>query len=200
MVAYLSRDERREQIIKAVVDIVSREGLAAATVRRIAQELGISRGQIHHHFASAEVLRAEAIREVWRRIEPAMMSEMRRLTPRERLLALLPGCDLPLGEDLAPIGSIAERLWREALDIRGEPAVREAIAEGLVRIKAEIVAALKDGVESGVFPQTIEIESAALRLVAASQGFDLLQQIMADEDLAADRLVFVEGLLRNERL
>lgn len=187
--------------MNAVVAIVSREGLASATVRRIAQELDCSPGQIHHHFASAEALRAEAVREVWRRIAPDVEAALRRMPPHERLFALLSGCsDSPLADQLGPSLQVAERLWKEALDIRREAAVREAIAEGIGDLVAEIQATLADGARLGIFPRDLDVQRVALRLLAASQGYEMLHEIGAKGDLLPDKRTFIADVLRSEDL
>ncbi|WP_039057207.1 TetR family transcriptional regulator [Enterobacter sp. Bisph1] len=58
--SYLSHDARRQMILETAVNIAFTEGLAAMTVRRVAQEAQIAVGQIHRHFASASDLKAEA--------------------------------------------------------------------------------------------------------------------------------------------
>ncbi|WP_041528132.1 TetR family transcriptional regulator [Paracoccus aminophilus] len=186
--------------MNTVIDIVSREGLAAATVRRIAQELGCSPGQIHHHFTSAEMLRAEAVREVWARLEPALLEAMMRRQPRERLLSVLSGCENVIGKELGPIMDVAERLWHEARGIRHESAVRDAIAHGINRMSDFVIATLQEGVEAGIFPPDLEVRQVAIRLISAAQGYDLLEETGSTVYLGADRATFFDELLRREKL
>lgn len=47
---------RREQLIEATIDLAIREGLAAASVRRIADEANVSLGVVHYCFSSKEAL------------------------------------------------------------------------------------------------------------------------------------------------
>jgi AcrR family transcriptional regulator len=47
----LSHDERRHRIAEVVMSVIAREGLDAATVRRIAAEVGFSTTVITHYFA-----------------------------------------------------------------------------------------------------------------------------------------------------
>ena len=49
---YLTRDERREEILQAAMRVALAEGFSAMTVRRIASEAGVATGQVHHHFTS----------------------------------------------------------------------------------------------------------------------------------------------------
>lgn len=193
--AYLSRETRRQQIMDAVTELVTHEGLQAATVRRIAQELGCSPGQIHHHFTSADALRAEAVREVWGRVYPDLTAALRRLPPRARLRVLLSGVSPT--EELARLTAVARRIWREALDIRSDPSVRAALVEVLDEFNAEIAAALTEGIAAGNFPPGIDAERSTLDLVTAVQGFDLLDELGA-LGRGPDRESFVIALLRKE--
>lgn len=54
--AYLNRDQRREMILQAAMQVALAEGFTAMTVRRIATEAQTSTGQVHHHFSEAELL------------------------------------------------------------------------------------------------------------------------------------------------
>lgn len=49
-------EQRREQLIEATIDLAIREGLAAASVRRIAAEANVSLGVVHYCFSSKEAL------------------------------------------------------------------------------------------------------------------------------------------------
>ncbi|MDX6236753.1 MAG: hypothetical protein QOG10_1568, partial [Kribbellaceae bacterium] len=56
--------ERRAELVQAAIRVATREGLAATTTRRIAQELGISVGIVHYCFRSKEELLHEVIRVI----------------------------------------------------------------------------------------------------------------------------------------
>lgn len=56
--------QRREQLVQATIALAIREGLAAATVRGIAQEAGVSLGIVHYCFASKEALLHAVVRVI----------------------------------------------------------------------------------------------------------------------------------------
>ncbi|PRX49960.1 TetR family transcriptional regulator [Prauserella shujinwangii] len=57
--ARLSSAERRRQLVRAALDVLSAEGLAAATTRRIAERAGVQLATVHYVFADKqELLRA----------------------------------------------------------------------------------------------------------------------------------------------
>jgi AcrR family transcriptional regulator len=74
--------ERRAELVQAAIRVATREGLAATTTRRIAQELGISVGIVHYCFRSKEELLHEVIR---------VIAEAQVVAARS---AILPGADL----------------------------------------------------------------------------------------------------------
>ncbi len=49
-------EERRTQLVQAAVRVISRDGVAAASTRRIAEEAGASQASVHYSFRSKEEL------------------------------------------------------------------------------------------------------------------------------------------------
>lgn len=102
---YLSKDERREEILQAAMRVALTEGFAAMTVRRIATEAGVATGQVHHHFASAGELKSLAfVRLIRDLLDAEIVGE--NAGWRERLHAML-------GSDDGGFEPYI-RLWREA--------------------------------------------------------------------------------------
>jgi AcrR family transcriptional regulator len=56
------KDERREQIFKAALQIFARKGLAAARISDIAAAAGLSYGLVYHYFRDKEELFIELVR------------------------------------------------------------------------------------------------------------------------------------------
>ena len=52
----LSEDERREQIIRGCVQVLAREGYRNASLARIAQAAGVSKGLVPHYFSDKDTL------------------------------------------------------------------------------------------------------------------------------------------------
>lgn len=83
--AYLARAERRRSIVEAAAAVVARDGLSAVTARTVAEQLGGSQGQIHHHFSSTDELAAEAWRQYSASEIDAYEEEVRGLEPIDAL-------------------------------------------------------------------------------------------------------------------
>jgi AcrR family transcriptional regulator len=58
--ARMSPVERRSAIVTAALAVMMRKGMAATTVRDVAEQMGTSSGLIHHYFASMDDLLAAA--------------------------------------------------------------------------------------------------------------------------------------------
>jgi AcrR family transcriptional regulator len=54
--AHVSAAERRPQLIKAAIDLMTREGVAAGSTRAIAAELGVAQATVHYTFGTKEGL------------------------------------------------------------------------------------------------------------------------------------------------
>jgi AcrR family transcriptional regulator len=55
-------DTKRAQFVAASLDVIANEGLAAATMRRIAAQAGATTGAVTHYFAGREAVLLEAVR------------------------------------------------------------------------------------------------------------------------------------------
>lgn len=58
------RQNRRAELMAAAIRLVARRGVKAATVRRIAQEAGVTEGAVYRHFASKEDLCQKAYYQI----------------------------------------------------------------------------------------------------------------------------------------
>ncbi|MCX5554812.1 TetR/AcrR family transcriptional regulator [Streptomyces sp. NBC_00038] len=62
-------DSRRTELITAARSVIAKEGVAAATTRRITQEAGLPHGTFHYWFSGKEELFEELIAEVIRELK-----------------------------------------------------------------------------------------------------------------------------------
>lgn len=165
---YMNRDDRRASIVEAAVEIILRDGISAATVRGVAKALEASPGQIHHHFPSADALRADAFRTLWRRLTSDLGDRLAEMPPRERLVAAL------VGDDPAYEGALA-RLWNESLAASSaEPLLKGALAEAVQEWLDVLAGAVEEGVRAGTFASGVEATEVARHLASFSMGMDTL--------------------------
>ncbi|UNC50124.1 TetR family transcriptional regulator [Enterobacter huaxiensis] len=187
---YLSKDERREEILQAAMRVALAEGLSGMTVRRIAAEAGVATGQVHHHFASGGELKSLAfIRIIRELLDAEVVGE--NATWRERLHAML-------GSDEGGLEPYI-RLWREAQILASrDPEMKGAYVLTMEMWHQETVAIIHAGHKAGVFTLTDRAENIAWRLIGLVCGLDGIYVLnMPDMDDAAfnkhlDKLIGLE--------
>lgn len=161
---YLTRDDRREAILQAAMRVALAEGFNAMTVRRIASEGGVATGQVHHHFASANALKAQA----FIRLTADMLDmELVPLTAcfRDQLHSMLGSEDGALEPYI--------RLWREALLLaHKEPEFKAAYIRTMEMWHEKVVQLIRQGRAAGEFTDGDTAEDIAWRLIALVCGLD----------------------------
>lgn len=174
----------------ALLSIVESEGLEAASIPRIARELGATTGLVQTYFRSKDELLLFAVRHLGElmneRVE-AVLAEHPRAALAERLalaLGVLTG---------AGATSDAEsRLWLAFLARAAvHPALRELHVAGAEDIRARCRAALDQARQLGQLPAELDVEYEALALAAFADGL-AVQRAVEPELMTAER---VRGLL-----
>jgi TetR/AcrR family transcriptional regulator len=61
----LPPEERRQQILQAVLEVVGTLGLTEATTRRVAERAGVSQGTLYWHFASRDEMFSAALQLIF---------------------------------------------------------------------------------------------------------------------------------------
>ena len=171
--SYLSKDERREAILQAAMQVALSEGFTGMTVRRIATEAQVATGQVHHHFASAGELKSQAfIRLIRALLDADVVAE--NASWRERLHAMLGSDDRSFEPYI--------RLWREAQLL----ATRDAEIKGAYLLTMEMwhqetVAIIRAGEQENVFTLKDSAENIAWRLIGLVCGLDGLYALSMPE-------------------
>ncbi|WP_405577730.1 TetR/AcrR family transcriptional regulator [Streptomyces sp. NBC_01092] len=107
--AHVSAAERRPQLIKAAIDLMTREGVAAGSTRAIAAELGVAQATVHYTFGTKEDL----YRAVMEQLTQDLVTQVEQAAPTDAGF-----------EDT--IGTLAEALWRTVLE---QPASYQLLTE-----------------------------------------------------------------------
>jgi AcrR family transcriptional regulator len=159
---YLSKDERREAILQAAMQVALREGLTSMTVRRIAAEAGVAAGQVHHHFASIGELKSQAFIHLIRDLLDADVVPVDS-SWREKLHAMLGSDDRSFEPYI--------RLWREAqiLAARDEE-IKGAYILTMEMWHQETVAIIHAGAANNAFILKDTADNIAWRLIGLGFG------------------------------
>lgn len=104
---------RREQICRAAATVIAREGFAGTTLRKVADEAGVSTGMLNHYFSNRQDLLTQTL---------VFVSERTQSLSREAIEGIAPGWDrLKALLDAALPGDVAlDESWRVWINAYGE--------------------------------------------------------------------------------
>lgn len=77
---------RRDQIVEATVTVLAREGYRNASINRIAEQAGISKGLVLYHFTDKNELMRQTLFRVYEQISEGIAAEIDHTRPAPELL------------------------------------------------------------------------------------------------------------------
>jgi TetR/AcrR family transcriptional repressor of bet genes len=160
---------RREQIVRATIRCLARDGYAGLTMKRVAAEAAVSQGILHYYFRDKAAMLAAAALRVTADLDRRVAAEARRARDaRARLRAVIRAC-LETAVDNRDFWTVFIEFWGEAFHDRRLATVnRQAYA----RARRLIGAGLARGIAAGEF-RRVDVEEAAAVVLALLDGISL---------------------------
>jgi AcrR family transcriptional regulator len=185
---------RRSEILDAFVRYVAERGYERTNIGDIADELGMSKGTIVHHFGTkVQMLRELEETHLGRQLDVLQMVWDRLPAPHERIAAIVYASTLL--QVTARDAMVASQ--REVMHLSDDPAMQQVRK---LRHQLEILTIdeIRNGIESGVF-RRVDVELVALQLWGSLQWmwvwFDPAGSWTPEQVGAAFVDVFLGGLL-----
>ncbi|MFJ7905631.1 TetR/AcrR family transcriptional regulator [Kitasatospora sp. NPDC096204] len=150
--AHVTAAERRPQLIKAAIDLMSREGVAAGSTRAIAAELGVSQATVHYTFGTKEDL----YRAVMDEITDELTARVGRAAPEG-------------GGFAETVAALAGELWRTVL----EPATNHQLLTELTMFALRTPRLAEARQEH--YRRAIDVTARLVAEAAARAGHELVQ-------------------------
>lgn len=179
-----SREETRQKLLDAALQVFARNGYERATVDEIVREAGFSKGAFYVHFETKEDLfwemleeRITAQQETFRQVVDASLS----VAENERRIL-----EQAFNMSAHPLGP-AVILEFTAHGMRNEK-VREQLARMYERWHTFVAETLTAGQELGVVRKDIDLSLLASTIMALFEG-SMIQSHFAPENLRLDRKV-----------
>ncbi|MCK7622250.1 TetR family transcriptional regulator C-terminal domain-containing protein [Streptomyces sp. RS10V-4] len=145
----VNHQERREEIARALWRVVEQRGVTRLSLREVAQEAGMSHGQLQHYFASRAALLCFAMdfaaEQTADRVDRGVRELGDRPHPRDVLRLLLTEM-LPLHADARATSRMSAAYVLEALHDEGlRTRARDGIAQGRELVEQVVRRAIADG-------------------------------------------------------
>jgi TetR/AcrR family transcriptional regulator, cholesterol catabolism regulator len=185
---------RRSEILDAFVRYVAERGYDRTNLGDIADELGMSKGTIVHHFGTkAQMLQELEETHLTRQLDVLRMVWDRLAAPHERIAAIIYASALL--QVIARDATVASQ--REVLQLSDDPTMQQ-VRKLRHQLQTLAIDEIRNGIESGVF-RSVDVELAALQLWGSLQWmwvwFDLADPRTPEQVGAAFVDVFLGGLL-----
>jgi TetR/AcrR family transcriptional repressor of bet genes len=194
-------DERRLQIMGALVKVMARRGYDGASVADIARAARLTPGLVHYHFKNKQEILLAALRDLVARRDASLEARLGEAAgdPAAELTAFI-DFHLGLGADADP-EALACWILLSGEALR-EPRVRVQFEDALQVRMARLADVIRRGVSRRVFACD-RPDEAASALVALIQGYFVLaataRKTIPRGSAAASAKRMAEGLLRPSR-
>ncbi|PIP76885.1 MAG: hypothetical protein COW85_11855 [Ignavibacteria bacterium CG22_combo_CG10-13_8_21_14_all_37_15] len=154
----LDTETRQGQIKKAVLEIISSEGIGKLSTRNLASKIGVSEGALFRHFSSKKEIMLAILGDV----KSELLAEQERITYSSSLSA-----EQKLFEFLCKhVTYLIENkgitilLFSEAAHMN-EPILKKGLREILLAQKEFISRIIKQGMNEEIWDKSLNVESAA---------------------------------------
>lgn len=183
-------DIRKKELRRAAFEVLQREGMAGATLEKVAAQAGASKGIVLHYFANKQELFEHAMREANAELRDAVVARLNRaVTPRDRLEAIIEGNF----EERFFQPSICHAWLSLCAEVPREPQLARIQKVIHARMRSNLMSALvalvpKDECEHVALAITALIDGLWLRLGLQSDAFTREDALKQMRDYLSHRL------------
>jgi AcrR family transcriptional regulator len=153
---------RREQIVRATIRCLARDGYTRLTMKNVAREAGVSQGILHYYFADKRAMLAATLTAVSRELDRRVAAAQSRATrdPAARLRALVRAC-LEVAVRRPEFWVVFLEFWGEMAHDRRLQALNAEVYARTRRLIGRLVA---EGMRAGRFRAVDPARAAAVVL------------------------------------
>jgi len=167
-----SKQERKQQLIKATIRSIAKNGLSVTTMSTVAKEAGLSQGIINLHFQSKDRLLEETLRYVVDEYRTAWFGALGKGgdTAVEKLTALV---RVDFGKRICQRNKLAVwfAFWGES---RSRPTYRQICAEWDLEYRQVLTSLCADIIKDGGYSSRADFVAYGLSAMSEGLWLDLL--------------------------
>jgi AcrR family transcriptional regulator len=181
-------EAKREEILEAALRIVAEKGYNGATIRTLADSVGLSKTGLLHHFGNKEDLFVEILR----RRDAADVAALQRSLAEGRSL---PESVAGVLERNAQVPGLVQLYSRFAMEVSdpSQPA-HQYFADRYQETQRWLEDYLREAAEDGRLPQAADPERLATIIVALSDGLQMRWMFDPDIDMGSHLQYLFEAL------
>jgi len=184
--------DRRKQIIKSTVEVLSEVGVAGTTTARIAADVGVSEPALYRHFKNKQGMLLAALDDISARLIVHTVSAAKGEDDVVEQLRLMSAAFY----DFVMSNPEETRVLFEVVSaVRGED-MRKAVRDRFAQLLSVIEAVLADGVEQGALRKDLDESLAAWEILSLGVTLYIASTLGFEDVLTKEKaLTAVERLL-----
>lgn len=189
--------ERKDQIVRATVDCITKYGYHNFSMQDVARTAGVSKGIIHYYFLNKDELMMSVLDKVAGDIEQGLLSEMESITDARRKFEVFLEVCFDVVRSTKEYYQVNMDFWTQ---INQKEEVRKVIARHYGKFRESAVGVISEGINAGVFRQIDPLEYASY-VIAVIDGLSL-QWLFDENAFDYDNItkrsagLLLEGLLK----
>ena len=189
--------ERKDQIVRATVDCITKYGYHNFSMQDVARTAGVSKGIIHYYFLNKDELMMSVLDQVAGDIERVLASEMSSITDSKRKLEVFIEVCFDIVRSTKEYYQVDMDFWTQ---INQKDEVKKVIARHYLKFREAAAAVIREGISAGAF-RPVDVKDYASYIIAVIDGLSL-QWLFDEATLEYDRIIkksgqlLVEGLLK----
>jgi TetR/AcrR family fatty acid metabolism transcriptional regulator len=161
--------ERKEQIVRATVECITKHGYHNFSMQDVARTAGVSKGIIHYYFLNKDELMMCVLDKVAGDIERVLGEEMSSITDPWRRMEIFIEVCFEIVRNTKEYYQVNMDFWTQ---INQKEEIRRVIAAHYSKFRDAAAAVIQDGVDKGSFKK-IDSSAYASIVIAVVDGLSL---------------------------
>ncbi len=189
--------ERKDQIVRATVDCITKFGYHNFSMQDVARTAGVSKGIIHYYFLNKDELMMSVLDKVAGDIEKILASEMSSIVDNKRKLEVFIEVCFDIVRSTKEYYQVNMDFWTQ---INQKDEVKKVIARHYQKFREAAANVIREGITAGAF-RPVDAKDYASYIIAVIDGLSL-QWLFDQTSFDYDRIIkkagslVVDGLLQ----
>jgi TetR/AcrR family fatty acid metabolism transcriptional regulator len=168
--------ERKDQIVRATVECITKYGYHNFSMQDVARIAGVSKGIIHYYFLNKDDLMMSVLDKVAGDIERVLLADMEASADPVRKLEIFINICFDVVRNTREYYQVNMDFWTQ---INQKPEVRTVIGKHYAKFRETCARVIEEGINKGAFKKADAIEHASF-VIASIDGISL--QWLFDEN------------------
>jgi AcrR family transcriptional regulator len=161
--------ERKDQIVRATVECITKYGYHNFSMQDVARTAGVSKGIIHYYFLNKDELMMSVLDKVAGDIERILATEMQSITDPARKFEVFIDVCFDIVRNTREYYQVNMDFWTQ---INQKEDVRKVIARHYTKFRDSASLVIKEGIDKGVFRQ-VDPKNYSSYVIAVIDGLSL---------------------------